>query len=174
VMEKIYGGIKSFFQMLFVLFAKSSEWILFILALIIFYDVCMRYLFTRPTIWALEISEYLLVYLCFAGITEAQRRKAHIKMGFFYTKFPKGVQLHLNLLFVLLTVIFSLLICIESYKLCITAYTLDSMSNTLLETPLVIPYALVPLGMTFLTLQSIFDTIESIGEIIGYYREGRA
>ena len=85
---RIFSGVKLIFEKIFIVFARSSEWMLLLLAIIIFYDVLMRYLFVRPTIWALEISEYLLVYICFAGITEAQRLKAHIRMRFFFSKFP--------------------------------------------------------------------------------------
>lgn len=172
--ERIFSGIKLIFEKIFIVFARSSEWILLLLALIIFYDVLMRYLFARPTIWALEISEYLLVYICFAGVTEAQRLRAHIKMRFFFNKFPEVIQLYLNLIFTLLTILFSFIIFLGAYDLAVTAFRLDAMSNTLLETPLFIPYALVPIGMGFLTLQSLFDMVESIGEVIGFHRSRRA
>ena len=150
--ERIFSGIKLVFEKIFIVFARSSEWILLLLALIIFYDVLMRYLFARPTIWALEISEYLLVYICFAGVTEAQRLRAHIKMRFFFNKFPEVMQLYLNLIFTLLTILFGFIIFLGAYDLAVSAFRLDAMSNTLLETPLFIPYALVPIGMGFLTL----------------------
>ena len=171
---RIFSGLKLIFEKIFIVFARSSEWILLFLALIIFYDVLMRYLFVRPTIWALEISEYLLVYICFAGITEAQRLKAHIRMRFFFSKFPEGVQLYLNLTFIILTILFGFIIFLGAYDLTVNAFRLDAMSNTLLETPLFIPYALVPIGMGFLTLQSLFDMFESIREVIGFHRSRRA
>jgi TRAP-type C4-dicarboxylate transport system permease small subunit len=170
---RMFSGIKLVFEKIFIVFARSSEWILLLLAVIIFYDVLMRYLFVRPTIWALEISEYLLVYICFAGVTEAQRLKAHIKMRFFFSKFPEVIQLYLNLIFTLFTILFSFIIFLGAYDLTVSAFRLDSMSNTLLETPLFIPYALVPIGMGFLTLQSLFDMVESIGEVIGFHRSRR-
>ncbi len=171
---RMFSGIKLVFEKIFIVFARSSEWILLLLAVIIFYDVLMRYLFVRPTIWALEISEYLLVYICFAGVTEAQRLKAHIKMRFFFSRFPEVIQLYMNLVFTLLTILFSFIIFLGAYDLTVSAFRLDSMSNTLLETPLFIPYALVPIGMGFLTLQALFDMVESIGEVIGFHRSRRA
>lgn len=150
-------------------FANISEWVLFSMGLIIFYDVFLRYVFNRPTMWVLEISEYMLVFLAFAGAAEVQRQKRHIKMDFFYVKFPPGVRLCLDMLFSMLTAVFGMLLLWNSLKMTVAAFQYGSRSNSLLAVPLFIPYAIVPLGMCLLLLQSIADIINSAKEVRNQY-----
>jgi len=144
------------------LVAAATEWALLAMALIVFYDVLLRYVFNRPTAWALEISEYILVFLAFAGASEVQRNRSHIKMDFFYLKFPLSVRRYLDTFFSLLMALFSYLLMWHSIKMTIIAYRYGSASNSLLETPLFIPYSIVPITMCLLMLQSIVDITGSI------------
>ena len=54
----------------------------------------------------------------------------------------------------------------------ITAYRYDSLSNSLLETPLFIPYSIIPLAMLMLLLQSIIDLVEDISHMKVHKKEG--
>ena len=161
-MERVYSFTKSALRCTVTGAAVASQWVLFVVALAIFYDVVLRYVFCRPTIWALEVSEYMLVFLAFIGTAEVQRQKAHIRMDYLYVKFPPGMRQYLDLLFLLLMALFSFLLLWTSLKMALTAYRYDFTSNSLLETPLFIPYSIVPVGMCLLLLQSIIDIVESL------------
>ena len=138
--------------------SKVSQWVLLVTALIIFYDVVMRYVFNHPATWVHEISEYMMVFLTFIGMAEVQKHKAHIKMDFFYARFSQNIRKYLDLFFYLFMALFSLL-------LLLTSYHYGSKSNSLLETPLIIPYAIVPVGVCLLFLQSIIDVLQSLKDI---------
>ena len=162
---EVLAKIKSWLLKLFSLSAKASQWVILAMALIIFFDVVMRYVFNRPTIWTLEISEYMLVFLAFAGAADIQAKNGHIKMDLFYTKFSPQKRRWLDILFQILTATFTGLLLWHSWKMTFNAYQYDSFSNTLLETPLYIPYAIIPLGMCFLLVQSILSLVEAITEL---------
>jgi Tripartite ATP-independent periplasmic transporters, DctQ component. len=51
------------------------------MALIIFYEVAMNYIFHNPTIWVKEISEYLLVFLAVLPVALIQRNRGHTRLG---------------------------------------------------------------------------------------------
>lgn len=161
----IFSGMKSWLHKLFSGFSRVSQWVLFTLTLIVFYDVVLRYFFNSPTIWALEISEYMLVFLAFAGAADIQAKKRHIKMDFFYTRFSQGMRLCLDTLFHVCMAAFSFLLLWSSLKMTATAYKYDSFSNSLLETPLYIPYSIIPIAMFLLLFQSIIDVAEDINNI---------
>jgi TRAP-type C4-dicarboxylate transport system permease small subunit len=55
-------------------------------------DVAGRYLFNRPLLGAVEVSEFLLVVLAFAGLAYAERRNAHIAVDFFTERLPAGLR----------------------------------------------------------------------------------
>ena len=146
---------------------KTSEWMLLALGVMVFYDVVMRYLFNSPTIWALELSEYCLVFLAFAGAADLQKKKKHIKMDFFYKKLSRQTRYIIDLIIYLLTVVFSYILLAKSVQMTLIAYKYNSMSNSLLEVPLCIPYAIVPFGMGLLLIQAITDVVNSIKKLAG-------
>jgi len=165
-MGQAYSSAKSALRWVTGNMAMLSEWVLLVMAVIVFYDVVMRYIFNSPTIWALEMSEYMLVFLTFIGAAEMQRQKANIKMNYLYVKFPPGMRRFVDLFTSLLMIIFSFLLLRASIKMTLTAYKYGSESNSLLGTPLFIPYSTVAIGMFLLLLQGIVDMVESVRQII--------
>ena len=164
-MGQAYSSTKSALRWVTGNMAMLSEWVLLAMTVIVFYDVVMRYIFNSPTIWALEMSEYMLVFLAFIGAAEMQRQKANIKMDYLYIKFPPGMRRSVDLFSSLLMLLFSFLLVRASFKLTLTAYKYGSASNSLLETPLCIPYSIVFIGMFLLLLQGIVDIVESVRQI---------
>jgi TRAP-type C4-dicarboxylate transport system permease small subunit len=63
-----------------------------VIVVIIFFEVIMRYLFERPTIWVNEMSLWLggAIYL-FSGLYVMQQR-AHIRIFILYDMCPRWVQ----------------------------------------------------------------------------------
>ncbi|MBI3372984.1 MAG: TRAP transporter small permease [Betaproteobacteria bacterium] len=55
-------------------------------------DVAGRYLFNKPLFGAVELSEFLLVFIGFGGLAYAELRDAHITVDFFVTVLPRRVQ----------------------------------------------------------------------------------
>lgn len=62
------------------------------LVLVTVADVGGRYLFNKPLFGALEISEFLLVFMGFGGMAYAELRQAHIAVDFFVTALPRRIQ----------------------------------------------------------------------------------
>jgi TRAP-type C4-dicarboxylate transport system permease small subunit len=65
--------------------------ILIFLMLLVCYDVAMRYLFRNPTGWALEVCEYMLVYLTFLGSPWLLREKGHVNVDILFFFFPQKI-----------------------------------------------------------------------------------
>jgi TRAP-type C4-dicarboxylate transport system permease small subunit len=55
-------------------------------------DVAGRYLLNKPLFGAVEISEFLLVFLSFGGLAYAELRNSHITVDFFVTALPPRAQ----------------------------------------------------------------------------------
>ena len=69
----------------------STMVVLFFMMVSIFYDAVMRYAFSAPTSWSLEVNSFLLVFLAVVGAAEAQKQDAHIRITFFVDKMPRKV-----------------------------------------------------------------------------------
>lgn len=59
-------------------------------------DVSGRYLFNRPLLGAVEMSEFLMVILSFGGLALAELRGGHIKVDFFTAALPQRLRAFLD------------------------------------------------------------------------------
>lgn len=74
------------------LFSRLSMWLIAVMVGIMAYEVVMRYVFERPTLWANELSLWLagMVYL-FAGLYAMQQR-SHIRIFVLYDLAPRWLR----------------------------------------------------------------------------------
>jgi TRAP-type C4-dicarboxylate transport system permease small subunit len=68
------------------------------LTLAVVYEVVARYFFNRPTIWAVDFTEYALLYVTFLGAAWALRRGAHIRIEILTERLGPRPQLVLAVL----------------------------------------------------------------------------
>jgi TRAP-type C4-dicarboxylate transport system permease small subunit len=132
------------------------------LLLIVIHEVIVRYVFDSPTLYSVELSEYLLVLVVFMSIGWVLKEDRHVAVTFVVDRLPEKIRLGLNLLTSLLTMAFLGIIVWKGGKTTLTAYTGNYHSSSLLDFPMWIPYALIPLGALVLSLQYIVK----IGELI--------
>ena len=167
-MEQINNFFKKMFHGTVALGAVSIRWVLFFMAFIMFYDVVMRYVFNSPTVWAQETCEYMMVFLTFIGLAEIQKQKAHIRMDYLYTRFPESLRRGMDLFFHFLVALFALLLFSTSLRMTLLALQYGSRSNSLMETPLFLMYAIIPLGFILLLMQCLLDIVKSIKSLLGF------
>ena len=65
---------------------KTVSFIMFPVTFIVCYEVLMRYLFHRPTIWASEAMVYGCGYLYVLGSAWAMKENRHVKIDFLWEK----------------------------------------------------------------------------------------
>ncbi len=132
------------------------------LLLIVFHEVIVRYVFDSPTLHSVELSEYLLILVAFMAIGWVLKEDRHVAVTFVIDLLPKKMRLGLNVLTSLLTMAFLGILVWKGGKTALTAYSGDYHSSSLLNFPMWIPYALIPLGALIMSLQYIVK----IGELI--------
>jgi TRAP-type C4-dicarboxylate transport system permease small subunit len=69
-------------------------------------DVLGRYLFNKPLLGTIEMSEFLMVVLSFGGLALAELRNGHITVDFFVAALPGRVRALLDAAAALLGVVF--------------------------------------------------------------------
>jgi len=132
------------------------------LLLIVIHEVIVRYVFDSPTLYSVELSEYLLILVVFMSIGWVLKADRHVAVTFVVDLLPEKLRLGLKLVTSLLTVAFLSILVWKGGKVTLTAYTGNYHSSSLLEFPMWIPYGLIPLGALVLCLQYIVK----IGEVI--------
>ncbi|MBI9083469.1 MAG: TRAP transporter small permease [Desulfobacterales bacterium] len=125
------------------------------LMLLVFHEVIVRYLFNSPTVYSVELSEYLLVVVAFMSMGWVLKEDRHVRATFVVNALPEKIRLGVDIVTSLLTMIFGGILVWKGTETAITAFTGDYHSSSLLDFPLWIPYAIIPLGALILNLQYI-------------------
>lgn len=122
---------------------------------IIVYEVMMRYFFGRPAIWQIEISMYLLLFTAFVGSSYGLKHGAHVGIDLIVGKLASRVQKKMRIFTSLLCIALTIFVGWRAGLLWLEAYEQGWRAESLISTPLSIPYIALPLGMLLITLQFI-------------------
>ncbi len=100
---------------------KSLDYIciclLFILIILVFSSVFMRYIFNSPIRGAQELSIYLLLWFGFLGIIKGHRDNHHIRITFLADKLSKRWKRYLEVFSEGIILIFSVIMFFQGLKL---------------------------------------------------------
>jgi TRAP-type C4-dicarboxylate transport system permease small subunit len=127
---------------------------LFLLMLVIAYDVVARYFLNSPTRWAFEVSKYFMATMVMAGAAHAMAMNAHIRVEVLYDALPSSWRRICDVLAPACGVIFCVVLAWQSAMLAWRSWIQGAQS---LDTgvPLFIPQALVPVGSLVLAIQCV-------------------
>ena len=135
-----------------------------IIPMIIFlvYEVFMRYLFNRPTIWAHELCTFGYSIMFLVGGLFALRWNEHVKVDVFYSKFSKKTQCIIDLFTWILFYLFVGVMFFGGYE-----YAYDSVMNMERSYSTWSPYVwpvkvLIPIVGFLMLLQGLTKTIGDI------------
>ena len=144
----------------------TSMAVLAFMMLTICYDAIMRYLFAAPTSWSLEINSFLLVYLAVVGAGEAQRHDAHIRITFFIDKLPGRVKALIALLTGFIGMTFCTILVWRGGLMALQSFEYGERVSSAFGTPLVYPYALLPIGFGALAVQFLIETCRAAYRLV--------
>ena len=132
-----------------------SEIALVILMLMVFREVIWRYLFNSPSVFSVEISEYLLIFMTFMCAGWVLHHDRHVSMTVFTRRLSPRQQVLLDTLPSVITMGLCLVIIWKGIRIVTIAFQGDYRSASLVNFPLWISYSFIPAGMTVLFLQYI-------------------
>lgn len=145
---------------------KIVSWIIILIVGIILYEVIARYIFNKPTVWAIESSTMIHgVFLVFGGVY-AMFTKSHVKMDLFYMKWSKRTRAIVDVCtFPLTIILFITMLYYLSY------YGIESLkifehSHSPWGPPLYYYKMLLPVGLILICLQGIGDFIRNLTLVI--------
>jgi len=123
-------GIKSIPKKVFDFFEVHLAVVIFsILFFCIVIQVFSRYVLNSPLPLLFELSIYSFVWVIYLGAPLAKRYRKHIRFDILYRKFPKKVQLIIEIFFDILTNIVLLIISVPAIKY--TAWNYNIKASTL-------------------------------------------
>ncbi|MES2069508.1 MAG: TRAP transporter small permease [Pseudomonadota bacterium] len=131
-------------------------------ALILTYSVIVRYFFKIPTDWQDEASVFMLIGVTFFSAAYVQSYRGHIGIEVLSSLLPASI----NRLRLILVDLFSFVFCAffswKSWTLFHEAWVDGQTTSSTFAPPLWIPYSMMSLGMTLLSLQILMQVLAAV------------
>ena len=132
------------------------------MTLFITLDVFLRYAFNAPTIWANEVSSYLLLVMVFMGAAYALREKAHIRIDVVVSRLPRQVQDWMQVFSSITFLIFTGILGYFTWSIFLDTVKFAETSRSLWDIPLAPWQVWLPLGLAIISLLLILNIYNEI------------
>jgi TRAP-type C4-dicarboxylate transport system permease small subunit len=124
-----------------------------VMVALVFTNVVTRYVFGFSVTWAEEFSQYLMVWIAFVGAGLALREGRHVAVEMVQDLLSPQSKHRLRTLVACLMMVFFIVV---AYFGILFANFAVNMQTPMMNISLAIPYACVPIGMTFLLVHLLF------------------
>ena len=134
--------------------------VLFIaMCLMVFIQVIMRYVFSKPIYWAEEFSLSVFTWVAFIGAALALRKSRHARITLLLDRFPEALRQKVEIAGQGLVAAVSVLIFYQSVKF-------NGLANTITLPALGVPESFVSSAITFGAVLMFIFSIEAIVDIV--------
>jgi C4-dicarboxylate transporter DctQ subunit len=134
-----------------------------VLAVVVIWGVVLTYVFKSSDIFSVEMSEYLLVFICFISIPYILREGRHVRVDALVQLLSPKSRWRVELIASILAMGFCVLVVWKAAGVTLLNYQRGFRSASLVSLPLWIPYLIITLGFLILSLQYIVVIRELAG-----------
>jgi len=135
------------------------------LAVVVITGVMLTYVFKSRDVFSVEVSTYLLVFICFSSVAYVLRENRHVVVDALLTFLSPRVRLRLELIAMILTLGFCSILAWKAAEVTLLNYQRGFRSASLVTLPLWIPYLVIALGAFGVGLQSLVRIRELAGRV---------
>ncbi len=132
-----------------------------LMAFMVTYDIFMRFVLRKPTIWVFETSEFLLVIIIFCGAPYCLLRDGHVYIELITERLPRKVQGVMHFINTTISSVLSAILMWGAWKFWWPAYENKWVTDSMLSAPLYVAYLFMAVGITILTLQYMVKVAEA-------------
>jgi TRAP-type C4-dicarboxylate transport system permease small subunit len=129
------------------------------------YEVIIRVIFGKPTLWTNEICSYLLVWLGLLGVIYAYDKGAHVSVDLFFQHFTPKVQNICKIITAVLTMLFGTALLVYGYTYWWLGYSKGWKHFGMLDVPTSYTRIAVPICGLLLIFQVSFIIYGQIREV---------
>lgn len=152
-----YDSVLSKFEYLFVIVAGI---LLFVMILSVSYSVIGRRFFGLPGAWAVELSEYIMLYITFLAAPWVLKLSGHVRVDVFISLLRPRIQNILNVLTTILAAVAFLVLFRYSLEVAIESYQRGVVLRRIIQVPEYLLLFVIPLGSLFLFLRLICQLLQ--------------
>ncbi len=155
--------------------AYMDRYLLFVMMMLVPFEVVMRYVFNRPTSWAMEATQYLFLAMIVLGGGWALRIGAHVNVDILYNLLGKRAQGLVGALTTAVLIFFLSLVFWNSLTVAMTSFAWLETSGSGWNPPIYPVKFLIPIGTLLFLLQGVALLLGYIHQALtGVERAARA
>lgn len=124
------------------------------------YEVVARYFFVKPTIWAAELSQLCLIWGCLLAMAHLLTLRRHITVNAVTSLLPQAAQKVCAMVALVVVILFSAIVTVYGFDIFYDSFERGRTTGSLLNLPVWIAEASVPLGFGLLTAQAVVELIQ--------------
>jgi C4-dicarboxylate transporter, DctQ subunit len=140
---------------------KLAMLLMLVMAIIVALAVFFRYVLNVPIFWAGEISVFLLIYITFIGGSLGIKYKKQASVTILIEHLPEKVKKAVSITGHIMMLLFMFIILFYSYTWIFSPNVALQKSSAILL-PMWIPYAILPVGLTFTTIHLLNNLLKVI------------
>lgn len=135
---------------------------LFVLAgAMLTFEVVARYFFTKPTIWAAELSQMCLIWGTLLAMAKLLDTGQHIQVDAVVRHLPTRFATWLQAIVMLVVAVFAGVVCYFGYTIFYDSFERGRTTGSLLNIPIWIVELAVPIGFALLVMQALLCSIDA-------------
>lgn len=142
-------------------FIRIASVIAAFMLLVIVYDLILRNVFDDPTIWALDVSRFALIFLFFFALAPALESGAHVAVDMLEHYLPARAKRRLKIVALALVLVFGGFLLWQVTKTTIEAFRDDHMFPTMIPVKQKHIYWIGPIGIIEFLLTAIALIIQA-------------
>ena len=126
-------------------------------------QIASRYIPNVKLVWTEELSRLIFVWYALLSIAVAYIEDKHLSLDILYEKLGPKAQRFLDGLEVVLTLVVSLVITVKGFGL---LGTVKIQTSPILQVPMSVFYAAIPVGFVFVSVFALLNCIEFLGTFV--------
>lgn len=142
-----------------------SGWLVFLMMILVVFEVFMRYVLKRPPMIADEFAGYMLVVISYLGTAYAFKEGGHVRITFLADRIPKKISTWFRLITLIMALFFVIVMIKQSYNLLEFSLRFNMKSSTWLNFPLKWPQMALLIGFLMLLLILIVHIAKNIMDL---------
>jgi TRAP-type C4-dicarboxylate transport system permease small subunit len=150
--DRIFDGLIKFFGII-------AGVVFMAMALLVTYNVIMRYFVARPPVWAVETTEYFMVYATFLAAAWVLSQDGHVKIDIVVVRLSPKSQHALSIVVSFLGMVACGLLGWYATKATYSLYTREVIMMKMMPWPKWILVAPIPFGILLTLIQFIRNLI---------------
>ncbi|WP_304507784.1 TRAP transporter small permease [Anaerotignum sp.] len=138
--------------------------LMFLMSIIIFIQVIMRYAFQNSLVWSEELSRYMFIWLIYFAVSYTARREKHIRIDAAINLYPKKFRPYIEILSEIIVLGFSIFIAVTA----VTVYqkiTWSGQISPAMRIPMQYVYAAPLIGFILTAIRQLQCIVRRIKAI---------